>query len=215
MIPYSVLLITGALFLWNLAVIHLFAKWTYDYFKTWQDIPAEYIARKVIHILGGGITALATPIFFEGYYWIIGVSSFLIAGYLIFWRVKGRLYWFQVEENNYEVHFAFAYGAVLLWSNYIGDIWVGLIAVLFMSFGDSATGLVRAFNQKRHIKTWDGTIAMFIVSSLIGYWGLGYYGVFIAAAVSLVEKIPGFDDNITIPIVSVILSYIGRFILKI
>ena len=84
MITHSVLLITGALFLWNLAVIHLFAKLTYDYFKTWQDIPAEYIARKVIHILGGGITALATPIFFEGYYWIIGVSSFLIAGYLIF-----------------------------------------------------------------------------------------------------------------------------------
>ena len=197
MIPSSVLLVTGALFLWNLAVIHLFAKWTYEYFVTWQDVPAEYVARKVIHILGGGMTALATPMFFEGFYWIIGVSSFLIAGYLIFWRMRGRLSWFQVEENSYEVHFAFAYG------------------VLFMSFGDSATGLVRAFNQKRHIKTWDGTIAMFIVSSVIGYWVLGYYGVFIAAAVSLVEKIPGIDDNITIPIVSVILTYIGRFILNI
>jgi phytol kinase len=215
MIPSSVLLVTGALFLWNLAVIHLFAKWTYDYFVTWQDVPAEYVARKVIHILGGGMTALATPMFFEGFYWIIGVSSLLIAGYLIFWRMRGRLSWFQVEENSYEVHFAFAYGVVLLWSNWIGDIWVGLIAVLFMSFGDSATGLVRAFNQKRHIKTWDGTIAMFIVSSVIGYWVLGYYGVFIAAAVSLVEKIPGIDDNITIPLVSVILTYIGRFILNI
>ena len=215
MIPSSILLVTGALFLWNLAVIHLFAKWTYDYFVTWQDVPAEYVARKIIHILGGGITALATLIFFEGFYWIIGVSSFLIAGYLIFWRRRERLYWFQVEENSYEVHFAFAYGVVLLCSNWIGDIWIGLIAVLFMSFGDSATGLVRAFNQKRHIKTWDGTIAMFIVSSIIGYWGLGYYGVFIAAAVSLVEKIPGIDDNITIPIVSVTLAYIGRFILNI
>ena len=215
MIPFTVLLVTVFLFIWNLAVIHFFAKRTFDYFSEWEDIPAEYVARKVIHILGGGITALATPMYYEGYYWIVGFSSFIIAGYLIFWRMRGRLSWFQVEENSYEVHFAFAYGVVLLWSDWIGDIWVGLIAVLFMSFGDSATGLVRAFNQKRHIKTWDGTVAMFLVSSIIGYWALGYYGVFIAAAVSLVEKIPGIDDNITIPTVSVILTYIGRFVLNI
>ena len=43
----------------------------------------------------------------------------------------------------------------------------------------------------------------------------GYYSDFIVAVVNIVENIMGIDDNITIPIVSVILTYIGKFILNI
>lgn len=215
MLPANILIITLGLFLWNLSVIHLFSRWTYEYFVSFEDVPAEYVGRKVIHALGGGVTAVVAALYYEGYYWVIAVSSFIIAGYLIYWRRHGRLHWFQIPENSYEVHFAFAYGFGFLIGIFVGDIWVALTAVLFMSFGDSATGLMRAFHQKRHIKTWDGTVVMFLVSSVIGYRVLGWYGIIVAGIVSLVEKIPGIDDNITIPVASMILTYVGRTNLKI
>lgn len=166
----EVFLITGLLFLWNLAVIQYISRLFYDYFKRFEGVPAAYIGRKIVHILGGGITGLLAPVFFEGNYHIVAVFAFLLAGYVQFRRSWKLMYWFQVRENAYEVHFALAYGAVLMLGMVLGDIWIGLIPVLLMSFGDSATGLVRAFTQKRQTKSWDGTFAMFIVCSLICFW---------------------------------------------
>jgi dolichol kinase len=83
-----------------------------------------------------------------------------------------------------------------------------------MSFGDSATGLIRAFTQKRRIKSWDGTIAMIVVCSVIGYWKLDWYGVLVGIVASFIEKIPRIDDNITVPIVSAILVYLHKFIVQ-
>jgi dolichol kinase len=80
-----------------------------------------------------------------------------------------------------------------------------------MSFGDSVTGLIRAFTQRKQIKSWDGTVAMMVVCSVIGYWRLGWYGVFISVIASLVERIPKIDDNITVPVISAVLVYVGRF----
>jgi phytol kinase len=82
-----------------------------------------------------------------------------------------------------------------------------------MSFGDSATGLIRAVTQKRHVKSWEGSLAMFIICSIIGYTLLGMYGILIGAMATLVEKIPGIDDNITVPIITAALVYLqGTFI---
>jgi dolichol kinase len=89
----------------------------------------------------------------------------------------------------------------------LGNVWIGLIPMLFMSFGDSATGLVRAFTRKRHEKSWDGTLAMFVVCSIIGFIRLGWYGILLAGAASLIERIPGVDDNITVPVLSAALVY--------
>jgi dolichol kinase len=206
----DVLLVTGLLFLWNLAVIHFISRWFYKYFKRFEGVPAEYVGRKVVHILNGGITALLIPVFYEGYYWLVMVSAFLLAGYIYFWRKWRLMYWFQVRENAYEVHFALSYGMVLMIGVLLGDVWIGLIPMLFMSFGDSATGLIRAFTQRRRVKSWDGTVAMFVVCSTIGYWRLGWYGVFLGAVASLVEKIPKIDDNITVPIITSALVYLER-----
>lgn len=208
----NVVFITVVLFLWNLAVVHYISRWFYEYFKKFEDIPAEYVGRKVVHIMSGGITALLIPIFYQGYYWIVSISAFLFAFYIYFRRRRGMMYWFQVQENAYELHFALAYGAILIVGIFLGDVWIGLIPMLFMSFGDSVTGIVRAFTQKRQIKSWDGTIAMFVVCSVIGFYKLGKYGILLSAIVSLVERIPKIDDNITVPIVTASLVYLERIL---
>lgn len=203
-----VAVVTAILLLWNLAVIHYISRFFYEFFRRRRNIPAEYVGRKIVHILGGGITVILVPLFYEGYYWIVAIMAFLLAGYVFFRRKWRRMYWFQVEENSYEVHFAIAYGLMILLGFYLGDIWIGLIPVLFMSFGDAITGLVRAFTQKRHIKSWDGTFAMFIVCSIIALWKLGTYGIAVSALVSMIERIPRIDDNVTIPFVTATCVYL-------
>jgi dolichol kinase len=209
----SVLLVTGLLLVWNLVVLHFISRWFYLYLKRFERIPAEYVTRKVIHVLTGGVTTIVTPIFYEGHYWIVAIAAFFLAGYIYLKRRSKLMYWFQVRENTYEVHFAIAFGVALMIGVFLGDVWIGLIPALFMSFGDSATGLVRAFTQKRQTKSWDGTIAMFGVCMAIGYWRLGLYGIFIGLVVGLIERIPKIDDNITVPIVAAALVYVHRFIL--
>jgi dolichol kinase len=77
-----------------------------------------------------------------------------------------------------------------------------------MSFGDSATGLIRAVTQKRHVKSWEGSLAMLTVCGIIGYILIGLYGLLIGIAATFVEKIPGIDDKITIPILTGTLVYL-------
>ncbi len=209
----TILIITGLLLLWNLFVIHYLAKWVYIYVKHYNDIPAAYVGRKIVHIFGGGITAILIPIFYQGYYELVTISAFGLAAYLLFRRRYRPLYWFQIKENMYEVHFAFAYGTILMIGVLLQNLMIGLIPLYFMSFGDSATGLIRAVTQKRHVKSWEGSLAMFIICSIIGYTLLGMYGILIGAMATLVEKIPGIDDNITVPIITAALVYLqGTFI---
>ena len=117
------------------------------------------------------------------------------------------MYWFQTKKNLYEVHFAFAYGTILLCSVLLQNLLVGLIPLFFMSFGDSATGLIRAVTQKRHVKSWEGSLAMLTICAIIGCIFLGFYGLLIGIAATFVEKIPGIDDNITIPMLTGTLVY--------
>ena len=141
------------LIVWNLLVIHVLSKAFYNFTQRFEGVPAEYVGRKIVHVLGGGITTLLIPIFYPGYYWVVILAAFALAGYVEFRRRWRLMYWFQLKENAYEVHFAVAYGAILATGVALGNVWIGLIPMLFMSFGDSATGLVRAFRQKRHRKS--------------------------------------------------------------
>ena len=209
----TILIITGLLLVWNLFVVHYITKWVYNFVTRYNDIPAAYVGRKIVHIFGGGITAILIPLFYEGYYELVTISAFGLAAYLLFKRRYQPMYWFQIKENMYEVHFAFAYGAILLIGVLLQNLMIGLIPLYFMSFGDSATGLIRAVTQKRHVKSWEGSVAMFIICSIIGYAFLGLYGIGIGAVATLVEKIPGIDDNITVPIITASLVYLqGTFI---
>ncbi len=204
--------VTGLLLVWNLAVVHNISKWFYQYSKRFTGVPSEYVGRKVVHILSGGVTTVVISMFYADYYWLVTLLALMLAGYLYFRRRRGLMYWFQIENNSFEIHFAIMFGIVLMVGAALGDIWIGLLPMLFMSFGDSATGLVRAFTQKRQVKSWDGTAAMFIVCAILGFWRLSWYGVFIATVASLVERIPKLDDNITVPLVVALLVYLGRLI---
>jgi phytol kinase len=212
MLLETILIITGLLLVWNLFVIHYLTKWVYNLVIKYNDIPAAYVGRKIVHIFGGGITAILIPFFYEGYYELVTISAFGLATYLLLRRRYKLMYWFQIKENMYEVNFAFAYGTILLVGVLLQNVMIGLIPLFFMSFGDSATGLIRAVTQKRHVKSWEGSIAMFVICSAIGYGFLGVYGIIIGSAATLIEKIPGIDDNITVPILSAILVYLQGLI---
>ena len=203
-----ILVITFLLLLWNLVVIHYLAKWAYNIAQKYNDVPAAYIGRKIVHLFGGGITALLIPVFYEGYYVLVTISAFGLAIYLLLRRKYRLMYWFQIKENRYEVHFALAYGTILLIGVLLGNLWIGLIPLLFMSFGDSATGLIRAVTQKRHVKSWEGSLAMFLICSIIGFISIGIYGVVVGSIAALVEKIPEIDDNITVPMITALLVYL-------
>jgi hypothetical protein len=152
----NLIILTGILFCWNLFVIHYLSKKGYDFAKAYPRVPAEYVGRKFVHIFGAGITAFTVPIYYEGSEWIVSVSAYILAIYIYAWRHRTLLYWFQVEDNTYEVHFALAYGSILL--------------------------LVRAFNQRRRVKSWDGTAAMFLVCLVISGVLFGWYGFILSAA---------------------------------
>jgi dolichol kinase len=77
-----------------------------------------------------------------------------------------------------------------------------------MSFGDSATGLIRAVTQKRHVKSLEGSVAMFVICSIIGFAILGIYGIIVGLIATLVEKIPKIDDNVTVPFVTALLIFL-------
>lgn len=204
----QIFILTCLLLLWNLFVIHYLSKWIYNFVQKFKDIPAEYIGRKIIHIFCGGIIALLIPVFYIGYYEFVIFSAYGLGLYLLFWRKYKILYWFQVEDNAYEVHFTLAYGSVLLIGAVLQNIMVGLIPLLFMSFGDSVTGLVRAVTQKKQVKSVDGSIAMFLICSIIGFLYLGIFGIIVGLIATLVERIPGIDDNITVPSITALLVYI-------
>jgi phytol kinase len=52
---------------------------------------------------------------------------------------------------------------------------------------------------------------MLIICIIVGYSFLGLYGILIGTAATLVEKIPGIDDNITIPLLTGTLVYMQPF----
>ena len=204
----QILMLTCILLIWNLFIIHFLTRWAYTFVRKYKGIPAEYIGRKIIHIFCGGIIALLIPVFYVGYYEFVILSAYGLGAYLLFWRKYKLLYWFQIEENAYEVHFSVVYGTTLLIGVLLQNILVGLIPLLFMSFGDSVTGLVRAITQKRQVKSLDGSLAMFLVCSIIGFLYLGIYGILVGLVATLIEKIHGIDDNITVPLVTALLVYI-------
>lgn len=171
----------------------------------------KYVARKFIHMAGGGVVALLAPYIFSSPLIPI-VSSFLLMGVLLTVRLKGEGFsWFQDRDNYGEVFFTFSFGMLLLllWfldPTYWGTkyILVGIIPLLFMSFGDGITGVVRNYVYRRHVKGFWGSVAMFLVSSAIGYaylsaYGVGVYGVLAALVATLVEAQPLLDDNLAVP----------------
>ncbi|GGP21337.1 hypothetical protein GCM10007981_12750 [Thermocladium modestius] len=180
--------------------------------RGYPERSGTYFGRKVIHILGGGVVAFLLPFLFEEPVLPLVMAVLLtIAVYVP--HVTGKLYyWFQDPENMYEVHFTLAWGAVafLLWF-LDHSYWLAAVPLLYMSWGDGVTGIVRNLRYRRRVKGWEGSLAMLAVSIPIGA-ALGYVGITSAILATLSEKQPFIDDNITIPLTAVAVLVLGHFI---
>ncbi|MEM2182027.1 MAG: dolichol kinase [Nitrososphaerota archaeon] len=175
---------------------------------------AVYYNRKILHMLTGGLIAVLVPYIFQGPLLLILMVAILAIGNYLPHRMNKLFYWYQVEDNMYEVHFIIMWGVVMTIGFMIGNIWLAVLPTIFMSFGDGITGIVRNSIYKRRTKSWWGNIAMMIICAPVGYAVIGIPGLISGVAASLIEKFEykWLDDNITVPLVSfLILLVFSRF----
>ncbi len=202
---------------WVIVVVHPLTRSTYKVMvekKGMPHIKAVYYNRKIIHILAGGLAALLVPFLFETpLFPAVIVIILAIATYLP--HMTGKLmYWFQTEDNMYEVHFVVMWGIVVIssWFIFNHNWWYGVIPAVFMAFGDGVTGIVRNVLYNKRTKAWIGNLAMALVVIPIGYLILGWVGGLAGLMASIVEHYelkPFIDDNITVPLVSFLVILLG------
>ncbi|MEM1626717.1 MAG: phosphatidate cytidylyltransferase [Sulfolobaceae archaeon] len=176
----------------------------------------SYVARKSIHILGGGVVAILSPFLFSSPLVPI-VASYLIMSYLLVTRKYGKfLKWFQDESNKGEVYFSFSFGTILLilwiispeyW--YTNEVWIGILPLVYMSFGDGITGIIRNYVYKRRRKGFWGSIGMLILCTTIGFYLFGIIGLISGVVATIAELSEKIDDNITVPFSSFIFLIIA------
>jgi phytol kinase len=217
LIPSNLLyeaLMGTVLFLYVIVVVFL-TKYVYNAMvgKGLKHHVAVYYNRKLIHIFAGGVVALLVPFLFTS-----PLLPFILASALaiVTWwphRTGKLMSWFQVRENMYEVNFCVMWGlSMLLAWVFLGDPLYALVPILFMAFGDAATGLVRNTMFKKRTKSWWGNLAMFAVTAPIAYILLGGWGVPLAAAASFIEhfEMNPIDDNVLISIT----AFLGVVLIK-
>lgn len=209
----------GIILLWVIFVVQPLTRWTYNVMrnKGITHIKAVYYNRKIIHILAGGLAVFLVPFLFTTpLYPVILAAILAIATYLPH-KQKKLMYWFQTEDNMYEVHFCIMWGIVvtlgwLIFKNW----WYGVIPVAFMAFGDGVTGIVRNMLYNKRTKSWIGNLAMAAVTIPLGYIALGNIGAVAGLLASIVEHFEVtnlIDDNITVPLTSFLTILLGSYIM--
>ncbi len=209
----------GIILLWVVFVVQKLTLWTYNWMikRGITHIKAVYYNRKIIHILAGGLAVFLVPFLFTTpLYPIILAAILAIATYLPH-RKNKLMYWFQTEDNMYEVHFCIMWGVVvtlgwLIFHNW----WYGVIPVAFMALGDGVTGIVRNILYNKRTKSWIGNIAMAAVTIPLGYIALGHIGALAGLLASIVEHFEIMnliDDNITVPLTSFLTILLGTSIM--
>jgi dolichol kinase len=206
-------LITLPLFLWVLFVMKIVSRWVFDFAirKGYPPNSATYFGRKTIHILASGVAALLIPILYKEPL-IPFLSAIVLAIYTYLPHKKNQLnQWYQAKDNTKEVNFSIMWGISILVGWYFDrTFWLGVIPVLFMSFGDGITGIIRNIKYKKRNKSWEGSLGMLIVCTIIGL-RIGIAGIVAAIFATIIEKLDFMDDNISVPVASlsilIIFSY--------
>ncbi len=216
MISLNEILAALILFTWVLILVSVVTKKLYTYMRSkgLEHNVAVYYNRKVIHVLAGGLCAAFVPLLFET---PIVPLIFALALALLTYiphRIGKLMYWFQIEENAYETSFCIMWGVVISlgWFLSNGNFWIGVLPVLFMSLGDAVTGIVRNKLYGRRTKSWWGNLAMALLSIPLGSI-LGLAGAIAGAIASIVEhfEFKFIDDNVSIPLVSLIILLLAEF----
>ena len=209
---------TIILFIWVIIVVHPITKTLYNYMrkKGLSHIKAVYYNRKIIHILAGGLVVILVPYIYSTPLLPAILSAILAIATYLPHRQNKLMYWFQTEDNMYEVNFCIMWGVIvtlgwLIFKNW----WYGVIPVAFMAFGDGVTGIVRNMLYNKRTKSWIGNIAMAAVTIPIGYIALGNIGAIAGLLASIVEHFEVaniIDDNITVPLTSFLTILAGTYI---
>jgi hypothetical protein len=200
-------------FLWAFFVINYLSRWIYNLAikKGYPQQSATYFGRKIIHIFAAGLITLLIPFFVKEPF-LPFLSALFMAFYTWWPHRKDKLYqWFQVKENLREVNFSIMWGlSILIGWFFDKTFWLGTIPALFMAFGDGVTGIVRNLKYKRETKAWEGSLAMLICCSIIGF-KMGTAGIVAAFVATLVERIEVIDHNLLIPIVSFLILILFKY----
>jgi len=176
-----------------------------------------YVARKVIHMMGGGVVAILSPFLLSSPLIPI-LSAYLLTVYLLIHRKEGKmLSWFQDKQDIGEIYFTFSFGTVLLlswilqptfWSINSKFLYVALLPLFYMSFGDGVTGIIRNYVYKKRVKGFWGSLGMLIISSSLGFVFLSIPGLISGILATFLERIKKIDDNLTVSLVSFLFLYI-------
>ena len=109
-------------------------------------------------------------------------------------------------KNNFgEVFYTISFAALAITFWTLDRLLAGTI-MLFMSIGDSVTGIVRSRFVKERRKHWTGSLAMLLSCLLIGMIFFGVKGAIMAMVATLAEYQPFIDDNLAIPLITAIAS---------
>ncbi|RLE84153.1 MAG: dolichol kinase [Thermoprotei archaeon] len=202
---------TLILFSWVIIVVRAITPAFYRWAKRrgMEENKVVYYNRKIIHMLAGGLVALIVPYVFKTPLLPFILATLLAVLTYVPHRVGKLMYWFQVKDNMYEVNFCLMWGMIIALSWIIFGMdqkayWYGVIPVVFMSFGDGVTGIVRNLMYGKRTKSWYGNLAMLLVTVPIGALAMGLPGAIAGLLSSIVEhfEISGIiDDNITVPLV--------------
>ncbi|MCW4020185.1 MAG: dolichol kinase [Candidatus Bathyarchaeota archaeon] len=215
MISIEEIAATVLLFGWVIFVATVLTKSIYEWMRkrgTEHNV-AVYYNRKILHILAGGFCAVVVPFVFKTAFFPF-VMAMLLAAFIYTPHKIGKImYWFQTEENKYEVSFCIMWGTIITlgWLFSGGEFWIGVLPALFMSVGDAVTGIVRNFLYKKRTKSWWGNLTMALFSMFVGA-ALGVGGILAGAAASIVEhfEFPPVDDNITVPSISFLILILAK-----
>jgi len=208
------LFITSFFILWVFYVITVISKKVYSYSlsKNYDEISARYLSRKTIHILAGGVVAVFVPFVYKEPVTPFILSLILTVLLLFNRRQKKMMDWFQEAGNFYEVDFTIMWGlSILVGWFFDKTLWLGVLPAIYMSVGDGVTGIVRIIISKKRYKGIEGSLAMFI-SILPFSITMGYGGLISAFAGTLAEKQNFIDDNIAVPVVSLLILILFRTI---
>jgi dolichol kinase len=207
---------TVLLFGWVIFVATVLTRSLYNHMKrrNVEHNVAVYYNRKAIHMLTGGLVAVIVPFIFKTPIFPFAMAMLLAVFLYLPHKVGKLLLWFQTEANTYEVSFCIMWGLTITlgWIVSEHNFWFGVLPVLFMSFGDAITGIVRNVLYKRRTKSWWGNLAMASFSIPTGAM-LGIAGIIAGAAASFIEHFESnpIDDNVTVPLVSFIILILAKF----
>jgi len=206
MISFEELAVSFLLIGWVFFIVTILTKALYNWMlsRGIKHDAAVYYNRKIIHVLAGGLCAVAVPLIFKTALLPLMISMLLAVFTFVLHKKNKIMYWFQTKDNSYEVSFCIMWGVIITLGWVVSrDLWFGALPVLFMSIGDAVTGLARSFIYGRRTKSWWGNLIMAAFSMSIGA-AFGVAGILAGGAASFVEhfEFKLIDDNIVIPLVS-------------